>query len=403
MDGAKKIVAFQAKVLCKGEVYEDPLYDSDFKNIFYEEGSEIAKEYIIGSDNQKVGSKYSVWNDIVNQRFDEDSYSLYSRFRRVNLQGWKFLDEQEKSINKVNELLISSLRNHSRSGIAGLAAMMESISSMRRIYYICLEIKDTPKVSKSMFFSLLAAISDYYMGKLKHAEEACCFLNPSHEEIQEAEKILSRQRLSIMHYYNEIYTSWIKEIENLKGYQIAKTFADFVERVEPKYKTFEKQFVEYKKKDKQGSNGFKPIVHFWEISSVYERLKFDFLEYCIELNLPDDQKKMLKKQDCVALADFFLDVLDEELMSKIKNSFPTICTKEGSVYWSADSRLTAEYLCLYRDLMSHKEYRVCPICKAVFYVEGRGVTRRNCPRHSRAQIDYYNRWKNKDHETDGTT
>ena len=106
-------------------------------------------------------------------------------------------------------------------------------------------------------------------------------------------------------------------------------------------------------------------------------------------------KAMLFKRDVSALKKYVLDLLDRQLQRHLEGSRPSICTKDGSLTWNATSLESAEYLCLFSDLIKKKKYRVCTICGAIFEVDPRYQAKIYCSMHTPSQIQYFNRKRKK--------
>ena len=177
-----------------------------------------------------------------------------------------------------------------------------------------------------------------------------------------------------------------------RAFPLADVFPGFVTKYEPKYKRYDvstKPHKTMKATEASHSNG--PFAPWWTVESCRESVQLDYRIYCRSLDLPEEIKDILVKADSVRLAGFIIDNLDPRLNKAVENTVPVLSARKGLVSWSSRSLLRAEYLCLFRDLISSKQYRICPICKSIFLVEGRGVTRMYCKNHNRNQIDYFNR------------
>ncbi len=398
MGDENKTVAFQARVLYRGNAYDNPLYDSEFLEIYKNQGSERAKEYILSNGFSSSKVDFALWQGYTKSKYDHRSQRRYHFFTTTTGQ------QMFSWLPQLKSLFHESFQSHALSGIDGIALYMETICAMRSCYYSCISAKREPS-STSSFFALLYAASCYYQAQIHAIEEHFRYFSPQFQEVIEADNILSGSKFSFS--FSEYYKTQVSEatkqigsgkefIYGLKrrsrksGYQIVKVFDAFIEWNKIKYEKYDRVFGEYKTKRKHPTTT-STTIRFWDNPMAHEHLRLEFIAFCLTQDLTDEEKGIIRSQDCKALADLFLDELDAQLIVEIERSSPYICTKDGSLCWNTDSLPIVEYLCLYRDLMSQKEYRVCPICKSIFYVEGKGVSRKYCPRHTRDQVDYYKR------------
>ena len=400
MDNVYNFVAFRAEILCCGQPYDRALFETDFLATYNRFGSKEAQKYILGLATQHNDNKLDVLQEEVSRGKDRKCKILLERLRDGSNAGPK---SEYSSITK--NIIHKSYHKHALTPIEGLALLMGQIQALRKCYYTCIDTIKF-KYPRSSFFPILYFTSEYYRTQLHALAEYYRFLSPTLPEIIEADRLNKENgHRTISQYYtrciqiekeditHERQTTYREHHNSRKtGYQMSKVFNAFVENKRSKYANHGLTFSRYNKSGRQQNTSDSNItIHFWENASIQDRLRFDFIDFCSDKDLTDAEKKIIAEQDSVALANIILDELDEDLMQELQLSSPVISTKNGSLCWDAKYLKTAEYLCLFRDLMSQKEYRVCPICKAVFFVEGRGKTRKHCKNHTADQIDYYNR------------
>lgn len=398
MDNAYNFVAFRALILCCGQPYDKPLFESEFLETYNRFGSEAAKKYILDPVNQRYNSQLDVLRKEVRREKDRNCEGLLEQLlHRSHFELKRELSPETKII------IQKSYRKYALTPIEGLALQTEQIRAMRRCYYICLDVINS-SYPRNSFFKILDSAREYYRIQFHAMEEYYRFIAPTLPETIEADRMNSENGNGLISQYyekriqaekenitHERQSTYRKGHNTRKhGYQISKIFDTFVLSNKAKYANYEKTFALYKKKQPDGSRS-SVTIHFWENPAIQDKLSVEYIDFCRGKDLTADEKKIIRVQDSAALANIILDELDADLMQKLQLSHPVLCTKNGSLCWGTKYIRTAEFLCLFRDLMSKKEYRVCPICKAVFFVEGKGKTRRYCSNHTTDQIDYYNR------------
>lgn len=398
MGNIQSAVGFQATVLYRGKSYDKPLFDSDFLSISdTAEQIRFLENYSCNETSDNDARVYA-WKHEATRKISPSSSFLLAQW--MSLDGM-FISSTRGTIKSFSDF---PFYENAMTGIEEIVLQIEIINHLRRAYFPCISLlKDATRGSPTAdIFYLLNAIRQYYNSQLHFLEASKRIFYPALSEIIIADEDGLFSEEETAKYNSDFFERKRKEITQQKGYSIADVFDDFVKQHGIEYSKYEMLLSPYQtKKDKvlektgNGATqrpGTQEIhIPFWETRNpdLQERLRLGFIAHCKSSNLPEDLQQLIISRDIKALAAFCLDALDEQLMEKTKESQPMISTKKGELYWSANDPLTAEYLCLYRDLMQQRQFRVCPLCKAVFYVEGRNVNRTYCYGHTRRQVDYF--------------
>lgn len=371
-------VGFQAEILFGGQPYTTPLYESGFLNCSDEDACQmLAEKDNCGRKNKTAAERY-----LCKCIPSPPRYSIVHTLRRCCPE----LSESvyEECCRIIDDNVLTELE-YMRCEIRTLVAM-------RYLYLLCLQtIKDQSDVRNKVecCLSLLEAVTQYVesatKGKNRFFEYLNSVLNYIQSQVDGCECISSNGEI------RRIIRGTVNR-QRVCAFPVADIFPGFIAKYEPKYKRYDVRTKPHKTmKATEADYSNRPFAPWWTVESCRESVQLDYRIYCRSLDVPEDIRDILIQSDSVRLAGFIIDNLDPRLNKAVENTVPVLSARKGLVSWSARTTLQAEYLCLYRDLISNKQFRICPICKSVFAVEGRGVTRMYCKNHNRNQIDYFNR------------
>lgn len=340
-------VSFKAEILFDGKPYSKPLF-----LITEEEDYAVALSAWLSS-----GDCYAVSMRVVNTI--KHIRSLYRNMKPVSYQTWKdFLQSGECETELKHFCYVS-----------------DEINAMRALYYTCLDKADPDCPDIETVFQILYQVKRYYDSISLNVKSMWSFAQ-SKDMIAQWSSFMEREiRYHMRGFIDFKY--------------ICDIFCDFIETNIEEINNYEYIFRQH-----HTDKYVRSYVNFWKNRAFSMELRELFWNYCRQM--PDSQiKAMLFKRDVSALKKYVLDLLDRQLQRHLEGSRPSICTKDGSLTWNATSLESAEYLCLFSDLIKKKKYRVCTICGAIFEVDPRYQAKIYCSMHTPSQIQYFNRKRKK--------
>lgn len=342
-------VGFRSVINMNGKEYESPLYK---------------KEIVKDSDLVALG--------VSNKKKSSHSQFLIARVRSFGLG----LEEQIRSCFRENAITEAEDIKHT----------LTIINAMRATYYSCDCLSPVQRRHNEIriIFSTLSRASTFraVFRDAKNAELE--FIDAFLEEhvSESVERFRNRQ---------------LEELETeLSAFSIVDVFDDFDKEFGEEYKA--KYGYAFPYSHKRDDNTIeRNVVNYWENETCHKSLREDFRKFVDHYEKLNPKCRLaLYDLDVTGIQDIILDALDEVLQDNITwTSFPRISSRNSFVTWEAKDVKTAEYLSLYADLMSGRAHRVCPICGAIFALDGRSNKKLYCDKHTRNEIDYYNRVKNR--------
>lgn len=380
-------VGFQAEITYKGLPYTEPLIDSGFLDISVSDACHVLSNI----ENRGIEPPYSKFIVTPNRFYQK--YPLGEKGNSSILQVFRSSCPWLK-IENIDEYT-SLIENNKCTEYQYIRFTLLTLLAMRDLYVLCLQTlreqsNDRPIVQ---CLSLLEFVHRYNFAEVQGENILFGYVTPLLEHIQSCggknEKIPKAE--DVFRNLRPLFR------RQSPLFPLADVFPKFIERYGQKYKQYDLCVKTYTtKRNHMAFSGEGINVPWWAAEKCKEAVQLDYHLFCRSLDIPEDVRTILFKPDAVKLADNILNNLDKRLNKAIEQTKPVISTKTGLVTWAATTIIQAEYLCLFRDLMTHKQFRICPICKSVFQVEGRGVTRLYCSKHSRNQIDYFNRLRKTD-------
>lgn len=356
-------VVFETEILFRGDKY-DPLY------------------IITEKDKYEVAfRKRAVKNpNHMSARVRNILYSNEVVLRDHNIEDWGF------DTTRLHYEIWHP--RHKKSELDDALCVQKEITAMRALYYACLDWGNNADPEIGKLFQLLYLATQYYLSRKSNVESDWACVSPRIMDLP----IVAERR----DYQIERYMSGISGLEPL--YAVYTGFCQQYEEVlRPHQYRFNGKFNANVHTSRTGelteqTQNMSCQLYFWQDAKFSPELRELFWDYC--RSLPPSDVQIVLLQDTSALVRLILGALDKQLEIALKQSTPTISTNDASVRWQADTWETAEYLCLYRDLVSRKQYRICPICDALFEVSAKYRTKRYCDMHDANQIQYFNRIKN---------
>ncbi len=342
-------VSFTAEILFNGKPYTDPLFLVSSE-----------KEFISALSERLPKGRYQGLSKRLNSILSSRYFS--TKIRRAT---------GEQAMERLLYLL------DCETELQHYRCVSAKITAMRALYYTCLDTEPADSSDIETVFQLLYQAARYYGSAKSNIESLWSFAR-------------SQKLIAIPEIAKKRDQSINNSLHKLKVFEdIGLIYHGFVDLNAEKTKQFEYVFRQHHTEKYRQS-----CVRFWNNKDFSSELKELFWDYCRKL--PDSEiKQILQKRNVRALKDLILDSLDEHLQYSLEGSKPAICTKNGTVKWMAKTLETAEYLCLYTDLIKNKKYRVCPMCGSIFEVDPRYHTKIYCSAHTPSQIQYFNRKRNK--------
>lgn len=374
-------IGFRADILFCNQPYEIPLYETDFLDCDDEKACQTLADIEISMRKSSNMPHQNISAHVFLKKFIHSPY--YSRgdmIQNILMYCWLSEEEREECKRLADENSISTLEY--------VRCKIQSLAAMRYAYVLCLQtLREQADDTSSLVQCLkrLEAISKYADTLSQEEKRINSFVVPVLDFVRQR---LDKAKKDETHIISEIKERI--QVPARSNILLANVFPGFVERCEPKFGHYSLSTKPHKTADAtEAAHGGGAYAPWWTVESCKEAVALEYGVYCRTLNLPEEIRSILLHKDAVQLASVILDELDSALNTIVEKTVPIISSKLGVISWSAKTLLQAEYLCLYRDIMTGKKYRICPICNAIFYVEGRGVTRQYCIRHNRNQIDYY--------------
>ena len=348
-------VGFRSVINLNGKEYEFPLYKK-----------EIVKESDLSDLGMRVRQKSS------------HSYFLFNHVLHPVLR-----DEMEPEINKQFR---DCFRKKAITQAEDIKYELKIINAMRATYYscYCFSQEQHGRSKVQIIFNTLSKVS-MFRKVFRSAKNAEIGFISSYLESHDSDS-LERFR-----------TEYLKsEEKRLAAFSITDVFDDFDREYGEKYKAEYGYAFPYSHK-RDDNTIERNIVNYWENETCHNALREDFWSFVGNYESLDEKcRSALLSLNVTEVQNIILDALDEFLENNITGtSSPRISSRNSFVSWEAKDVKTAEYLSLYADLMSGRPHRACQLCGAIFELDGRSKKKLYCDKHTRNEIDYYNRIKNR--------
>lgn len=374
-------VGFQTEILFGDKPYMKPLYDSGFLDCSDDEACQMLADIEKGVF------------DWINAKSFLDKYPRLPVHNSFSQTIWQCCPGlRESDFAECKRLIV----DNRITKLDYIRCEVKTLVAMRYLYLLCFQTIDNPPGNSQKVeccLLLLEAVSRYVETAGQGIDRYYNFLNPVLEYIHSS---LQRDDFGGVSPDDKIQRRIKRPM--VRSFPLADVFPGFMAQYDSKYKRYNVSTKPHKTidaTDSASSNG--AFAPWWKVECCWESVQLDYRCYCRSLDLPKDLKDTLVQADAVQLAGFLIDNLDLRLNKAVEGTVPVLSARNGLVSWSARKIVQAEYLCLFRDLLQNKQFRICPICKLVFTVQGRGVTRVYCNNHTRNQIEYYKRRISKPH------
>ena len=346
-------ILFRTQVLLNEEPYDSPLYLLE------------SEEDVLARLSSILGEKASKTPSFRYRHFKE----------HISFHIGTLGDLSERQ----SEAFRLALRNAFESRLDEALYQLKELNAMRSLYYACLYLSEQYSDIQQIFRILFSA-SNYYATRDCYVNTYLSIFPADITSIQSINKFLLHHR--------------VLELQGFSAFrQLSDIYQGFISENEQVLSTYEYSFRKFSSRLTKGSSeqiGRKNTLHFWENEEFQNELRKLFWDY--SRRLPSSElKDILFRRDVQQLRGMVLDSLDQKLQKILKNSEPSLCTQDASVRWNTHHWETAEYLFLFSELMQGKIYHVCPICGHLFPVDPKYRSKRYCNRHTKNQIQYYNR------------